>query len=160
MNSCLHCGKDTINAKFCSRSCSAISTNRSNPRRVTSKKCIVCGAKAKSYRHNRCETHWEEWKKRLFVNRTIGECRAAACVKGHPMSWKNVSIRLAARRMLKDLLNLPCESCGYTKHVEICHIRPVSDFRDDELVSTANSRANVKILCPNCHWEFDHNRAS
>jgi 5-methylcytosine-specific restriction endonuclease McrA len=156
MNYCNHCGKETSNLKFCSRSCSAISTNKSYPKRKIERRCILCESPVKSYRHNRCEFHWAEWKSRLYINMTIGDCRSRSCLNGKPASWKNVFIRNSARRMLKDLLKLPCEACGYSKHVEICHIRPISDFQDHELVSAANSRGNVRILCPNCHWEFDN----
>jgi RNA polymerase subunit RPABC4/transcription elongation factor Spt4 len=50
-----------------------------------------------------------------------------------------------------------CESCGYNKHVEVCHIKPVKSFPLDTLISTINERSNLKILCPNCHWELDNN---
>lgn len=49
-----------------------------------------------------------------------------------------------------------CNSCGYDKHYEICHIRAVSDFPDEALVEEINSIDNLMALCPNCHWEFDN----
>lgn len=50
----------------------------------------------------------------------------------------------------------PCKVCGYTNHVEVCHIRAVSDFPDDALISEINNISNLIGLCPNHHWEFDH----
>jgi hypothetical protein len=54
----------------------------------------------------------------------------------------------------------PCENCGYSKHVEVCHIVPVASFPDDSLLRQINARSNLACLCPNCHWEFDHGMIS
>jgi hypothetical protein len=51
-----------------------------------------------------------------------------------------------------------CEVCGYTTYVEICHIKSVSSFPDDTIISEINSRDNLIGLCPNHHWEFDHGK--
>lgn len=61
-----------------------------------------------------------------------------------------------ARSWLKEITLLPCAKCGYDLHVELAHIRAVSDFSDDELLSEVNSSDNVVQLCQNCHWEFDN----
>jgi hypothetical protein len=53
-------------------------------------------------------------------------------------------------------LDKKCFNCGYSKHVEICHIKPVHKFTEGSLVSEINSLSNLIGLCPNCHWEFDH----
>jgi hypothetical protein len=50
-----------------------------------------------------------------------------------------------------------CEKCGYDKHVEIAHKRGISTFGGDTLISVINSKENLMALCPNCHWEYDHN---
>jgi len=49
-----------------------------------------------------------------------------------------------------------CESCGYDKHVEICHIKAINSFDSSALISEVNADDNLVALCPNCHWEFDH----
>ena len=49
-------------------------------------------------------------------------------------------------------------NCGYDKHVEICHIKSIGSFPTDTIVSDINSLDNLLSLCPNCHYEFDHNR--
>ena len=51
---------------------------------------------------------------------------------------------------------MECSVCGYSTHVEACHIRPVSDFPQDATVGEINDRSNLMYLCPNHHWEFDH----
>ena len=49
-----------------------------------------------------------------------------------------------------------CKNCGYDKHVEVCHIKSISEFDKTSLISEINSLDNLIYLCPNCHWEYDH----
>lgn len=49
-----------------------------------------------------------------------------------------------------------CTKCGYSIHYQVAHIKPVSDFSNDTLISDINHIDNLIALCPNCHWEFDH----
>lgn len=49
-----------------------------------------------------------------------------------------------------------CSVCGYDKHFEICHIKPVSDFEDSATLKEINNIDNLVALCRNCHWEFDN----
>jgi predicted restriction endonuclease len=46
-------------------------------------------------------------------------------------------------------------NCGYSKHVEACHIRRIADFPASATVGEINHADNMLVLCPNCHWEFD-----
>ncbi|WP_443081868.1 HNH endonuclease [Terrisporobacter sp.] len=46
--------------------------------------------------------------------------------------------------------------CGYTNHIEIAHIKAVSDFDDNILISEINNPDNLIGLCPNHHWEYDN----
>jgi HNH endonuclease len=48
--------------------------------------------------------------------------------------------------------------CGYSKHVEICHIKEVKSFPDDAKIKEINDPSNLLYLCPNCHWEFDNSK--
>ena len=50
-----------------------------------------------------------------------------------------------------------CIICGYDKHIEIAHIKAVSDFADESLISEINHINNIIPLCPNHHWEYDNN---
>ncbi len=61
-----------------------------------------------------------------------------------------------ARAWNKDLIGLPCEICGYDKHTELAHIKAVSEFSLDTPLKIVHSRENLRILCPNHHWEFDN----
>lgn len=49
-----------------------------------------------------------------------------------------------------------CICCGYDKHYEVAHIRAVSDFNDNALISEINDVNNLIALCPNHHWEYDN----
>jgi len=49
-----------------------------------------------------------------------------------------------------------CCVCGYDKHIEVCHIKSVSSFGDNDLITDINSINNLIGLCPNHHWEFDN----
>lgn len=49
-----------------------------------------------------------------------------------------------------------CVICGYAKHIEVCHIKPVHTFHDNTPPAIINADSNVTFLCPTHHWEFDH----
>lgn len=153
---CNFCGKPTKNPKYCSRSCAAKLNGSLHPKRTTKKACIICGERVKSYKYTRCAKHYEEYKSSLFRNKTLADYYRKASVSGKHLSWKKAHVRRFTRQWLKHLTKKPCAHCGYDKHVELCHIRPLSDFPDDTLLSVVNSENNVIQLCPNCHWEFDH----
>lgn len=155
---CLNCNKETTNPKFCNRSCAASFNNKLYPKRKLERICKIdgCHSGVKSYRHAYCDEHWVYLQNTKYRNKTIGEYREKLSVKGKHPSWINAHIRGFARSWLRDLASQPCAKCGYTLHVELAHIRAVSDFSDDELLSEVNNYDNVVQLCPNCHWEFDN----
>lgn len=64
-------------------------------------------------------------------------------------------LHLHAKKVLKERPKL-CVRCGYDKHAEGAHIQPVSSFPETALLAEVNAPANLVMLCPNCHWEFDH----
>ena len=161
-NQCLNpkCTNQTTNPKYCSRSCAAQHTNILYPKKKTKKKCIVCNDSVKSYRHSRCEKHHLEYQEQKYQNRTVGEYRNMLSLKGKHPSWAHSHIRLFNRSWNKDLIQLPCAKCGYSKHVELCHIKDVASFSDDALLKDINSKENVIQLCRNCHWELNNNLIS
>jgi hypothetical protein len=55
---------------------------------------------------------------------------------------------------------LKCSKCGYSNYVEIAHLKAVSEFPDDATIAQINDLNNLVALCPNHHWEFDHNLIS
>lgn len=76
-------------------------------------------------------------------------------IKGSPNNRYSI-VRNKARRKFKHLKGQSCQVCGYDKHIEFCHIKAIASFSENTIVSTINSKENIAILCPNCHWEFDN----
>lgn len=153
---CLNCKAETTNPKYCTKSCAAKHTNVLYPKRKTKKTCLDCGSPVSSYRKSRCDLHTEEYKINKYKLLTIGQYRNRESVAGKHPSWIHSHIRLFARSWLSHLRKLPCKHCGYDKHVELAHIKSLSSFSNDTLLSVINSEDNVIQLCPNCHWEFDN----
>lgn len=76
----------------------------------------------------------------------------------HHKSSAYALIRAQARALYKQhQLPRKCFHCGYDKHIEICHIKPIKDFDKSTPISEVNKITNIIGLCPNCHWEFDNN---
>lgn len=156
MTHCLNCKTKTTNPKFCSSHCAAVINGRLYPKRRTKKKCFLCNKPVSTYRRNRCEEHWLEYKEQKYKHRTLGEYRTKLSVTGKHPSWLHSHIRAFARSWNKKLLAKPCAVCGYNKHVELCHKKPVSTFPNSTKLSIVNSEKNIVQLCRNCHWEFDN----
>jgi hypothetical protein len=94
---------------------------------------------------------------RSISNITVKDCKDKYN-RGNKANWRSV-VSSRARAKYSDILQNPlCDRCGYSEHVEVCHIRPVHSFSDDTLLDSINDDSNVIFLCPNCHWEFDHGR--
>lgn len=154
MQKCFHCGIEHSNPKFCSRSCAVKSTNVSSPKRKIKAKCKKCDLPVYKSQRLFCKFHRDEYFQ--TKNRDIGSYRIKDCLKDLHVSSKHAHIRGLARTQHQHLLTQPCAKCGYDYHVELCHLRAVSDFPDDALISEVNSVDNVTQLCRNCHWELDH----
>ncbi len=52
--------------------------------------------------------------------------------------------------------NSKCHICDYDNHIEVCHIKSVSSFDDEDTMGEINNINNLVGLCPNHHWEFDN----
>jgi len=155
---CLNCQKETSNPKYCSRSCGASHTNKLAPKRKLIKKCSRCDSIVRNYRSRFCEKHFQENKlssNEEYKNRTMGFYRSKDCLKKLHRSSIHAHVRGLCRLWLKHLTKQPCKMCGYDKHVELCHIEPLSSFPNTALISDVNSEKNVVQLCRNCHWELD-----
>lgn len=74
-------------------------------------------------------------------------------------NWQSArtAIRKSAQKSFEDSGKpYKCVICGYTNHIEIAHIKAVSDFDDNILISEINNPDNLIGLCPNHHWEYDN----
>ena len=144
---------------FCSRRCAA-QHNNSNK----TGKCKRCGVqylrdKEKSPTSKICKeckrTSQQETTNEI-KKRTLGEYYAMSTkwASKHPQ-YKWNSVRNFCRRW-NWKPNLKCEVCGYSAHIEYCHVRPIGSFPDTATLGEVNSPENVLILCPNHHWEQEN----
>lgn len=148
MNYCKNCSIETKNPKFCSKSCSAKFTNRTHPKRKPEGSCVTCGTEITTSRKfcPKCSP------KNSINHQNISEVLYGG--NGH-RSNRYGYVRWHAKKTIKHR-EKKCERCGYDKHVEVCHIKPIKDFDPTTLLEEVNSPDNLLLLCPNCHWEFDH----
>lgn len=134
---------------FCSRSCSTTYNNLYNKdkykkRKTRVDKCKHCGNPT-PYRRTRCDDCY-------MPDKTLGD----AIYRRHHASSAYSLVRTRARSIAKSLGWSSCKNCKYDKHIEIAHVKPISDFTEDTLISIINDPSNLLPLCPNCHWEFDN----
>lgn len=74
-------------------------------------------------------------------------------------TWQSArsSIRRDAHNVfMRNNSDAKCKVCGYNKHIEVAHVKAVSEFSDDTLISEINDISNLIGLCPNHHWEYDN----
>ena len=166
-NFCLSCKKiikvnveqrasDVKKKKFCNRGC-FVKHNRNKLISICLENAIRNLEKPKAERVCKgCKKSFYGRKDKLFCE---------SCSDGRKLENKKISecshssVRSHSRYVMKQTnRDLKCEECGYDKFVEVCHLRPVRDFSKESLLKTVNSIENLKLLCPNCHWEFDNKK--
>lgn len=154
---CLNCGGPKLkrNPKFCSRPCAAVYNNKMYPKRHWHcKKCLLEKPKPIGFNTRICDECMT--RARNGTDMTLEELRTYFDGNKYFVSNYHAKIRSRARAMLIKENRLTCISCGYSKYVEACHIRPISTFAMDTLISAVNTPDNIVPLCRNCHWEYDH----
>ncbi len=160
---CKQCGKSLFERsetvvrktkKFCSRTCSATYNNLNYPERYTSRKrvyysCCDCAVEVKGGR-KRC-------KSCANAHRVVTDTKTLREViyTAHHKSSAFALVRSRARYAVKDQSKV-CSNCGYSKHVETCHIKSISEFSLETTLKEINSFSNLSLLCRNCHWESHH----
>lgn len=115
----------------------------SNVKKAIEQRCLELNINLNSnfYQHN------------FVLNKTKGE------LFEERKNWQSArsSMQKDARRMyFEHTQNPKCAICGYDKHIEVAHIKSVSDFDDNTKISIINSVDNLIGLCPNHHWEYDN----
>lgn len=148
MKNCDNCGKETTNPRFCSKSCAAIKTNKEYPKRKPEGNCAGCSQSIKSSRKY-CKLCFPIY---YCKDITLDE----AIYSKHYRSNAYSLIRNRARNLMLREGHNSCSQCGYNKHVEIGHKKPISSFEGNTLLSVINHKDNLLVLCPNCHWEYDN----
>lgn len=130
----------TKKQKFCSHSCSASFNNKNRKREKNYSKCKICEKTTQSYTKTYCKI----CKINILENKRKKDVHRSS-ITSHARTILNNSKR-----------KKECQNCKYNKHVEVCHIKPVSSFNENTLITQINDAANLVYLCPNCHWEYDH----
>ncbi len=129
-------------------------SNKNSQRKILCVNCKEwCGTGRKYCKKCREEKKINEEKE--LLNKLSKMKKKDCCYeKGH-ISNKYAYIRWHAQRTHKENFQ-SCQNCGYKKHVELCHIKPIKEWSENSLLIEINSDKNIIGLCPNCHWEFDN----
>ena len=151
---CLCCNqflKSRYQNKFCSTSCAAKINNKLYiKRKKLYGTCIHCSKPTDLKRIKTCNDCIEMGKhKKCGCNFKDLTLKQVLMRKGRYAAIREHSLRLY-RKISKS-----CMVCGYNKHVEICHKKPIYKFSLNTRVEKINDIQNIIFLCPNCHWEFD-----
>jgi 5-methylcytosine-specific restriction endonuclease McrA len=121
--------------------------------------CKSCAASDR-FLKDKCECGQIKMKKSTYCQ----SCSVDTRVKYHTMAdirhygtkyGQSASFNIIRGRARNSVEISSCQNCGYSKHVEVCHIKPIHSFSDDTLIDDINRLDNLLFLCPNCHWEFD-----
>ena len=120
---------------FCTRSCAAKFNNK---KRVKEKPLKIGKTKTEVFIESL--DRYKNITKEEFFNSSKNYFSARSC------------ITKIAKRIMKNS-NRPkvCKNCGYSKHVEVCHIKSVSSFIGEATLLDINHENNLIYLCPNCH---------
>ena len=166
MNKCVNCNKETINRKFCTKSCAGQCNGRLYPKRKKSTETVSCkGCNTqilKRLRRQYCEqcrcNSTFHGRLKQVNDIQIGTFRKRYLNEKRRTTSKNEPIRYHCHKMNRELklTHKHCQVCGYNAHVQLCHIKPISLFTDTSTLQEINDPKNIVILCPNHHWELDH----
>ena len=151
---CKNCNKTTIKTNadikksksgflFCSRSCAGEYNNKLIHKRIKTRTCKYCSKLLHS--STLCIDHYIERETNINKLKTIKK-----------KDIESSKIRSYNREWNKDLSKKSCAKCGYNRHVELAHIKAVSEFCDETEIGVINNPSNILPLCPTCHWEFDN----
>lgn len=145
--------------KFCNRTCSgAYKRGRPTGLKATRPKCLNCENPVGQTRHKYCSKtcsaqHRAEQSMLEQLGRTKGDLFSSR------KNWQSARSSIQSMARSAFFANggpSKCMECGYSKHVDVCHRRDVSDFPDDSTIAEINSLDNLIPLCKNHHWEFDN----
>ena len=136
---------------FCNKSCAATINNRTAIKRKAKRHCDKCN---KTIRSNTMSSMCGNcYKKKVYLDdKTLSEA-----IQNRTDANRYTGIRgNASKAYNRSGKPRVCFVCGYELHVEICHIKDIADFPLDTLIREINNINNLIALCPNHHWEFDH----
>jgi hypothetical protein len=160
---CIVCDTKTKNPKFCSSSCSASFNNKgkqkNKPVKRKCKKCFIDYENNKNFVSKMlCKGCSDIYKDRTnyYKSLTVDLYHNMPSVKNKHPSWKSAHIRNFNKSWNKNLTKIPCQVCGYSKHVDLAHIIDIASFPPNATLGEVNHPDNIYALCKNHHWEFDN----
>lgn len=143
--------------KYCSQSCSAKHKNRTRTIKASPKLCATCKTVTvygKRLYCDGCKSDKQSATRRVDVyeTTTLQEWRAK-----YSISQYHAKIRGNSRyNYSRSHQPMSCKVCGYSTHVDICHIKDLKDFQMSTTIAEVNHIDNLVALCKNHHWEFDN----
>lgn len=159
---CLFCGEEfsrrksgSDEMKFCSKSHAASFNNAARPPRDVAvlRRCETCpecgGRRSDSRKDSICRKCRKSADTARINAMTLQEVRDQ-----YSVSQYHAKIRAWSRAAYVG--EWACLDCGYSLHVDICHVRDVKDFPMSTTVGVVNDPNNLVALCKNHHWEFDN----
>jgi len=136
MYQCLHCGKDTNNPKFCSRSCSVSYNNKTTKRKHSQQQCPNCSKSIES-RATYCSMQCCHEHKRKLRFREIEKVQAVNV--RDPRRW--------AKLYLFHIYGDRCQICG----IETWQSKPIIKILDHIDGNADNWKlSNLRLVCSNC----------
>ena len=163
LKACQHCSKDFTpyrSGKFCSLSCSAkfnnairVKKQKDEQRIEPAPKCTKCRRCKKPHNDGRpshricdeCHSRQRNWS-----TITIADYRKLKADVHSGIRGLARGIYAANTRTFK------CALCDFDAHIDVCHIRAISDFPDHTTIAEINAPSNLIGLCPNHHWLQGH----
>ncbi len=140
------CGRNKKIVSDCCRSCYLNSNNKYS--------CRSCEKKRKKTKNPICRSCYNSNRINSIINdkTLIGET-FYNCGERNKYNF----IRYHARKLI-DILNIDkiCTGCDFSLGIQVCHVKAISNFSDDTPICEVNCLENLILLCPNCHWLFDH----
>lgn len=114
--------------------------------------CLICSERCKNNPANLCSLHY-----RIKEANDYGDEYSIDSFKSTNSRHRYQNVRNHAHRVV-DLLDRKreCSVCGYSKYVELCHIKGISTYDSSTKLSIVNHPDNLIYLCPNHHWELDN----
>jgi len=134
MNTCQKCGNETINPKYCSKSCSVSANNSKTPKRIRTYKELTC---------QYCQTPY--YRTRVKSDYCSNKCKSL-----HKFQTGNYSAN-SPTLIKKVLVSLFGNQCSICKIQDVWNNQPmvmVLDHIDGN--SSNNNPDNLRLVCPNC----------
>lgn len=120
--------------------------------------CQKCGKTRKKTKSPICRDCYNKNRTDIILSVTT-PIKDLFYAQGHRNKYNY--IRAHARRIINSLkIKKECACCCFSKGVQICHIKPIASFPEDTALNIVNAVDNLILLCPNCHWLFDHGYSS